>query len=371
MKHNLHFRVHLAVLLATLASGCATKQVTATYLLPAREVSDIQSVNVLAIEATTTLTGDQSVAGDAERISALARQMLASQLYRRGFYRIEDAIWGSMDGAAALMQMITLGGSRHGYGSFTTEASPAKATLKLEIDLDYNIEKISQRQTYELTTVPFIINKPKLDGIAGGALSVPVSVPDIANIQVKKVESSWGAWEGSGRGRVHATLTPKGATDPVYAQDFTLKVPALAGLNVPSLLRAAMAALSPIIEEITLDLSPTVETRPLILSEGGDSRAVTLLEAGAFTDAVDLIESIPAEELDVADLENLGVAHELRGDYRAAAEAYERALGKEPENEALREKMLALSKAAKAQKDIRASGAKANDDTSFKAPSSK
>ena len=371
MKHDLPLRVPLAILLTTLASGCATKQVTASYLLPAREVADVRSVDVLAIEATTALTGNQSVAGDAERISALARQMLASQLYRRGFYRVEDAIWGSTDGAAALGHMIALGGSRHGYGTLLTEASPAKAILKLEIDLDYSIEKISQRQTYELTTVPFIINKPKAEGVVGAALSVPVSVPDVANIQVRKVESSWGAWEGAGRGRIHATLSTKGTTEPVYVRDFTLKVPSQAGLEVPSLLHAAMSALSPVVEEIALDLSPTVETRPLILSEGGDSRAVTLLEAGAFIDAVDLIESIPTEELKVADLENLGVAHEMRGDYRAAAEAYERALGKEPENEALREKMLALTKAAKAQKDIRASGAKANADTSFKAPSSR
>ena len=371
MKHDLSLSVPIAVLLMALAAGCATKQVTASYLLPAREVTDVRSVDVLAIEATTALTGDQAVAGDAARISALARQMLASQLYRRGFYRVEDEIWGSTDGAAALGHMIALSGSRHGYGTLMTEASPAKAVLKLEIDLDYNVDKITQRQTYELTTVPFTINKPKVDGVAGAALSVPVSVPDIANIQVRKVESSWGAWKGAGRGRVHATLSVKGSAEPVYARDFTLKVPSVAGLNVPSLLRAAMAALSPVVEEIALDLSPTVETRPLILSGGGDSRAVTLLEAGAFSDAVELIESLSAEDLTVADLENLGVAHEMRGDYRAAAEAYEKALGKEPENEALREKMLALTKAAKAQKDIRASGAKANADTSFKAPSSR
>ena len=101
MKHHAPVRVCVAALLTALTTGCATKQVTATYLLPAREVSDVRSVDILAIDATTTLTGNQAAAGGADRISALARQMLASQLYRRGFYRVEDAIWGSTDGAAA------------------------------------------------------------------------------------------------------------------------------------------------------------------------------------------------------------------------------------------------------------------------------
>lgn len=361
-------RVFFLLSAIVLAAGCATKQVSATYLLPAREIADVRNVDIIAIEATTSLTGNQAVEGDDGRISALARQMLASQFYRRGFYRVEDPIWGSTDGAAALGQIVMLGGSRHGYGTFMTEVAPAKATLKLDIALSYNIRSVTQRQTYKLVTTPYIIKRPTTAGGVGG---VPFSIPDEANIRSRDVESSWDAWESIGSGRVHATLTPKGATEPVYSRDFTLVVPTMSGLNVPALQRAAMAALSPVVKDIVLDLSPTVETRHLTPGKGGDPRVVTLLEAGAVTDAIELIESIPAEELKVADLENLGIAHEIRGDYHSASDAYERALGKDPENEALRMKMLDLSRAAKAQKDIKASGAKTNADTSFKAPPSR
>ena len=95
---------------------------------------------------------------------------------------------------------------------------------------------------------------------------------------------------------------------------------------------------------------------------------MTLLEAGAFADAIELIESIPAEKATIGDFENMGVAYEMMGDFRSASGAYERALAKAPENEALRDKMNTLAKAAKARKDVRESGAKTNEDTSFKAP---
>ena len=357
------FRAWLAAAVAVLAAGCQTRQVSATYLLPAREVADVRSVDILVIDATANLVGNQAAAGDASRVAALARQMLAAELYKRGFYRIEDAIWGSPDGAAGVGRVVTLGGSRHGYGAFVTEESPAKATLKLEIDLSYNVAKATQRQTYELTTTPYVVKRPK--GLT------PFSVPDPAATQTRKVESSWDSWEWTGRGRLRVSLVPKGAEEPVYARDFDLAAPSASGIGVPPCLRAALAALVPVMKEIAADISPSYEKRPLLLSKGGDSRATTLLEAGAFTDAIELIESIPAENAALGDLENLGVAYEMMGDYGSASGAYERALAKDPENEPLRDKMNALAKATKAKKAVRESGAKADEDTSFKAPAIK
>ena len=366
MQNKRSFQSFLACLSAAaviLVAGCKTHQVSATYLLPAREVADVRSVDTILIDATAKLAGNQAAADDAQRVAALARQMLAAELYRRGFYRVEDAIWGSLDGAAGVGHLVTLGGSRHGYSVFMTEESPAKATLKLEIDLSYNVEKSTQRQTYELTTTPYVIKRPK--GL------VPFSVPDPTATETRKVESSWDSWEWVGRGKLRVSLLPKNAAEPVYTRDFDLSVPSSAGIGVPPYLRAATAALAPAIKEIVSDISPSYEKRPLILSDGGDSRAMTLLEAGAFADAIELIESIPAEKATIGDFENLGVAYEMMGDFRSASGAYERALAKAPENEALRDKMNTLAKAAKARKDVRESGAKANEDTSFKAPAIK
>ncbi len=348
---------------AMLVAGCATRQVSATYLLPAREVADIRSVDILSIDATATLAGNQTAPDDAGRISALARQMLAAELYKRGFYRVEDPIWGSLSGAAELGRIITLGGSRHGYSVFFTEESPAKATLSLEINLSYNVEKTTQEQSYELTTTSYVIQRPK--GL------IPFSLPDPEATETRKVNSSWDSWEWVGRGNLRVTLTPKTASEPVYTRDFDLVVPSGAGIGVPPFLRVATAALAPVVAEIALDISPSSEQRPLLLSKGGDTRAVTLLQAGAFSDAIELIEELPAEKVTIGDFENLGVAYEMVGDYKSASGAYERALGKDPENEALRDKMNALAKVAKAKKTVRESGAKANEDTSFKAPATK
>ena len=79
------------------------------------------------------------------------------------------------------------------------------------------------------------------------------------------------------------------------------------------------------------------------------------------------LENLPAERAVSADWENLGVAYEILGDFKSSSEAYEKALVLDPENPALVEKLEVLAKAVKARKDVRASGAVENADTSYKA----
>ena len=72
------FRVCLAAAAVILVAGCATRQVSATYLVPARELADVRSVDILLIDADVNLAGNQTRADDAVRVAALARQMLAA-----------------------------------------------------------------------------------------------------------------------------------------------------------------------------------------------------------------------------------------------------------------------------------------------------
>ena len=367
MQNTSSFRLFASVLAALLAAGCTTRQVSAKYLVPAREVADVRSVDVLVVEAKVSLAGNQVAKGDSARVAALARQMLSSELYRRGFYRVEDDVWGSPGGAAGLAHAVVLGGSRHGYGTLVTEESPAKARLVLDIQLSYDVQKTTQKQTFELTTTPYVVHRPTAASESAGLSQVPFSTPDMQNITTRKVESSWAAWEASAKGKLRVSLEPKGAEEPVYTRDFSLSCPSAAGVGASPLVRVAAAALSPAVNEIVADISPSTNSRWLVLSKGGNDRAKTLIAAGAYPDAIELIEALPKESVTLGDLENLGVAYELVGDYSSASGAYERALAMDPENEALRMKMNDLAKAAKAKKTFRESGAKANSDTSFKA----
>jgi hypothetical protein len=383
---------------ALLSAGCATeKQVSASYLLPARALTDVHSVDILAIDPVVRLSGNQAREGDSERVAGLARQLLSMELYRRGFFRTTDSLWGSMDGAAELGSLLVQTGSRHGYATLIAEPDPTKAVLRIEVDLSYDVRKTTKNQTFELKTVPYIVHQPgDANGVgnktatAASALSslvpaaasvaavaqavdslVPYSLPDELSVTTERVESSWDTWESGGKGKMHVSLVPAGAEDPVYERDFDLEVPSGFGLASPTLLRAATTALAPALQEVVLDISPNTEVRQLSLNRSGDPRGITLLEAGAWTDAIEAIEAIPDDRKEIGDWENLGVAFEVLGDYRAAADAYERALGMAPEDAALRDKMISLAKAAKSRKDIRASGAKANEDTSFRSPTSK
>ncbi len=399
MKRAIPLRIVLAA--AALSAGCSTPaKVSATYLLPARALADVRSVDVLAIDPVVRLSGNVAGEGDGERIAGLAQQLLSMQLYRRGFYRTTDSLWGSMDGAAELGSLLVQTGSRHGYATLLAEPDPAKAVLRIEVDLSYDVRKTTKKQTFELRTVPYIIHRPgdgngavgktanalsgasgtipglgKIAAVAQAAAKieslVPYSLPDEESTTTERIESSWIAWESGGRGKMRVTLVPAGAEDPVYDRTFDLAVPSAFGLESPTLLRAAAAALAPALREVVLDISPNTEVRKLSLNRSGDDRGITLLEAGAWTDAIETIESIPEEGRTIGDWENLGVAFEVLGDYRAATDAYEKAVAMDPENPAIGAKMASAAKAAKSRKDIRASGAKANEDTSFRSTKSK
>lgn len=396
MKHSISpFPVLTAF--TVLLAGCATqKRASVSYLLPARALADVRSVDILSIDPVVRLTGNQAGAGDDARVAGLARQMLSMELYRRGFYRVSDDLWGSMDGAAAMGSILIQGGSRHGYATLLTDSDPAKASLRLEIDLSYDVRKTTSRQTFELKTVPYIIHTPgsgngvsdkaanSLAGVpGGGTLSsivntvqkienlIPYSTPDEEHTTVQRVDSSWDSWESSGKGSLVVTIVPKGAEEPVYRKKLPLSIPSSFGMDSPTLLRAAAAALAPALKEIVLDISPNTEVRKLDLNGDGDPRAVLLLEAGACLDAVEILDAIPEGERTFGDWDNLGIAREVLGDYKGALDAYKMAVMMKPEDMGLQAKMNAVSKTVMAQKALRDSGATTNADTSFRSDSSK
>ena len=386
---------------AALAGGCAApKAVTASYLVPPKALADVRSLDVLAIEATANLSGNQAAEGDNRRVAGIARQMLSMELYRRGFYRTTDDLWGSLDGAASLGSALVQRGSRHGYAVLVTEPDLAKATLRIDIELSYDVEQSVQRQTFALKTVPYLVHRPgegggkadkaaqelskasamipgteRLLALAKAAKEVekliPYSEPDEERATERRVEFSWDAWQAEGRGKARFRIVPKGSEEAVYDRTFDMDVPSSAGIGAPGLPRVAAAALAPVLKKVVADISPTSEERRLSLNRAGDARAVVLLEAGAWADAEEILGSIPAESATAADWENLGVVREVLGDFKAASDAYERAIALDPENEELRRKLEGAAKSAKARKDLRASGAKANEDTSFRSGSSR
>jgi len=109
-----------------------------------------------------------------------------------------------------------------------------------------------------------------------------------------------------------------------------------------------------------------MEEDVLAVNDSGNGRAVTLLSACAFVDAIDAIEGLPEDRRESADYENLGIAYEAIGELSQAQHAYAKAVELDSDNGNAAKRMGRIEEIMAGRDALRNAGLKASDETSFR-----
>ena len=318
----------MAAGLAAVLSGCASEKIFADYAVPAEKVKSVGKVNVLALKVNAKVEGNQ--AGDSSANAGLIKQLLASRLYKEGFYQVTDNIWADAESVADLhkgMEDLAIG---HGYSLFTAGGSKPKAVLEIALDMTLDSKQTTKDMSFTLKTMPYTIQQPKKAG------DKPSSSPNVAGATVDKVTRPVTVYELIASGKLVAKFVGvNGGDAPVpYEREIAIAVPEddRFGASQPTQLKALAQAITPAIEQIVKDISPTRESRPLEAVKGGDKRVVHLLNAKVFSEVETVVKRLALIGKAVsADFENLGIAMEAIGDFDAAKDAYKEAIALNPE----------------------------------------
>lgn len=344
---------------AAIVAGCASEKIMVDYVMPAKAVCDINSVNVVKIDAKATVSGNQ--AGDNTRNAAMLRQMLAAKLYKEGYYKVVDSISGDPEGALSVYEMIQEKDSGHGYASFgAMEQSDAKATLSMDLELTLDTKPVKKNMDFTLTTQAYNIDKSGKTPV-GKPAGAPVISKESREVEV---------FETVAKGVLKAKFVgADGGEAPVaYEKSFEIDFSgeqAYAAAR-PTQMSAFEMAVAAAIDGVVADISPYKETRPLEAVAGGDKRVATLLEAKAFAEVVSVVTQLALiRKANYADFENLGIAYEATGDFASAKGAFASALACNPESASAKAGKKRAEDALAGKRAIRESGAKANKDTQF------
>jgi tetratricopeptide (TPR) repeat protein len=102
--------------------------------------------------------------------------------------------------------------------------------------------------------------------------------------------------------------------------------------------------------------------RPVIINDDGNEKGVLLLNAQAFSEAIIVLDEIlsNADEKNPANLQNMGTALEIVGNYNDAKEYFEEALKMEPDNAEAKERYERIEKTIKKSRDVNESIEKRN-----------
>ena len=343
-------------------AGCATEKITVDYVMPAKAVSDISKVNVVAIRVKANVKGN--LAGDNKRNAGLVKQLLAMRLYKEGFYQVTDDIWANPKAASALEEAIQAKDSGHGYASLGAMGQgKEKAVIDVTLDLALDSKPVKKEMPFTLSTVPY---KPKQ--VKKG--EIPVSEPDAKSIVVENVKKEVTVYEVTAKGTLKVKfLGVNGEECPQkYENSFDVTMPEedRYGSAQPSQLKALAAAVTPAVNGIVADISPYKVSRELVAVEGGDERVVHLLNAKAFPEVVTVVEKLEVIGMaKSADFENLGIAFEAMGDFFSAKESFAKAVKANPESATAKSGIKRIEDALAGEKAVKESGAKQNKDTKF------
>jgi len=298
--------------------GCATEEtITAEYVMPPAMVKDIKAIDTLSIITNTKLSGNAAKESDTTYANGCLQQSVAARFTEEGFYRSTDIVWGNVDGVSKMSDIIGKKESQHGYARFTTDSEFKRANLELTLDVKIDSETVKKNVAFTLKNVPYTEKK---------AGSVPIGAPGTPSI--KTATGQFDVFAITGTGTLTAMLTDKSGK-VVYQKTFPdLKYSYETNEKIHSSLptNAAVVAkmIIPAVEMMVADLSPHKEKRKLTVNEDGNIKAVVLLKAQAFTEAISTLDD--SEKKTYADYENLGLAYEIIGEYSAANEAFEEAL---------------------------------------------
>jgi hypothetical protein len=303
--------------------GCATPTLHVSYLVPPEKIVDINSIDVIKVNASTKLAGNVFNGSYNEAyVNGLISSRINARLTQTGYFKTIDSVWGDVDGVSSLSKIIESKNHAHGYSNFTTDSEIKAAKLNIKIEADVKKSKYRKTSTYYLYTTPYI--KEYAD-------KKPISKPDEENQQKRIVEYTGEVEELSGSANVFVEVIDKNGIK-VYEREFNdVKYNRAVGMvlqeSLPTGLNAVGEMVLPVIEEVIKDIAPHIEIKQPILNEDGDERAILLLRAQAFSEAIELLENPDLfEKFEIGDYENLALAYEVIGDLFSAKYNFEKAL---------------------------------------------
>lgn len=303
--------------------GCATPTLHVSYLVPPEKIVDINSIDVIKVNTSANLTGNAFVnTSNEDYINGLISSRINARLTQTGYFKTIDSVWGDVDGVSSLSKIIESKNHAHGYSNFTTDSEIKAAKLNIKIEADVKKSKYRKTSTYYLYTTPYI---KEYDG------KKPISKPDYDN-RIEKSQSYTGEVEEIvGSATIYVEIIDKNGVK-VYERDFdNLKYECNVGMSnqksLPTGLNVVGEMLIPVVEEVIKDIAPHKEIKTPVINEEGDERVILLLNAQAFSDAIEMLENPNLiKELKIADYENLALAYEVIGDLFSAKYNFEKAL---------------------------------------------
>lgn len=320
MKISNCFLFISAVFVVCLFSGCATKELRATYTVPPSvlKVSNLSEISPMRIVSTVELGGN--LPGNKGALEALLSQQVAANLCHKGALTSTDVIWGTGEGASKLGEVLERHGNVHGYARYVSEDIKA-ATLYLTVSASFDCNNVAVPHDFRLRSVRYIRVDTPEERRAG---LPPRSVPDYRHgVRYQNVRCNYNVVETIGQGTLVARLVGKNGA-VLYQQTFPMSYSQRNDMQVheaPMVASSLFARMTIVpVECLAGAISPRRVVQRLGINKSGSKQGVLLLEALAYSEAATYLENLA--EKTSADWENLGLAYEILGDYSFAKEAY-------------------------------------------------
>lgn len=308
-----------------LFTGCVTEKMAAEYVVPPKVIKDLSAVNIIDVLADVEVAGNALKPADKQQVVQFLTAKITSDLGRNGYYQVTDRIWSNVDGASELEDILRKEKNLHGYGRITTASDFKRAQLLLNLQVKMDSDILLEELKFELMTIPYVREDNE---------KIPSSLPDKKNVVLTPVDVHVETPVLNVVGTLNATLVDKEGV-VVYKKSFnnlnkSFKFSVAKRQTIPTGNFAISALLNSACKEIVKDLSPHTEIRYLIPNLSGNKSAVILLQAQAFVEAIEELDSLLAEQIknnleNAADYENRGLAYEVIGDYYAALSDFQRA----------------------------------------------
>lgn len=339
--------------LALLITSCETTKVNASFTMPPKSIAveNLNKINTLKIVIDVKCTTDGQEQ-DKTFISGILREKLAERLYNQGYYNISDIIWGDPNGVQKAFENTDAAKSGHGYASFYTDSHDNIATMKLSFEGNVTSAKKRGEHTFTLKEVPY---RQYTD-----EKGVPQSEPDYKEVPAKdwqgnvrkdekgnviyekipiyyekEVVAQYDFLECTANCTLHAVITDADG-NKVYARTFNANYSERGSVNrhisrpTDAEIIARMFSDNKVVGALVADISPVKVSRELVVNEQGDKKAIMLLKANAYSEALLNLEELVKNagkdaKKDKANYENLGITYEILGDISGAEMAYEKA----------------------------------------------
>ena len=301
-------------------SSCVSKRgkIRASYVIPPDKVQNVNDINTIMIKKPEIkIKGNYLTNKDVPNIQNFVQRKISSDLYREGFYRVGDILWGNGEsvGLKNIQGVFKEQEYPHGFNLLSTPTLKV-ATLELTVNAEINRQQKLENRQQKLVRTPYIIKRKK---------GTPFSVPDLKNTTSKTVTYKVKINDIISKASLKVVLKDKNGK-VVYQKVINggQKKFKLGGTAKPAPIPTAVEiiaeTLSSGIDQVIKDISPHYVTRELVINEDGNKKAVLLLKALAYSEAIKVLSEVieKTEKPSTADLENMGIALEVTGNYEDA-----------------------------------------------------